>query len=322
MTDTVFSPDIMVADIGGTNVKFGFNLAGKSQIYSRLYNSDVLREHDPVEQLAKMVQSVIAETGIRPDILVSTVPGFLDTDEDTVLFAGNLLRLNGRKLATELAERIGFPVFLERDSVLALIGETVAGVGRGSNAILGIYFGTGIGAAFIQDGHPFRGAGWALEIGHIPFRSEGRQLSGLRTDCLETYVSGRALRILADEHQVKIETIFTTAAARASEALSAAIDDFVRDQAIAIGTACALFSPDVLVLGGGVCEMTDFPKERLTKLVAEKATFEQTGRPMDLRWAELGWRGVLHGAPQAVVEHLKRHADKKLSPVGKRFALP
>ena len=92
--------------------------------------------------------------------------------------------------------------------------------------------------------------------------------------------------------------------------LAAEVSRFVRDQAMAVGIASALFSPDVLVLGGGVCEMVDFPRERLRDLIAEKAPFDQTGRPMDLRWAELGWRGVLHGAPKAVAEHMRRQEEK------------
>ncbi|WP_454854994.1 ROK family protein [Rhizobium binxianense] len=312
----------LVADIGGTNVKFGFSLSGQPQLYSRLFPSDIMRREDPIEHLAAMVRSVVAESGIAPDMLVATVPGFLDTDEDTVLFAGNLLKLNGRKLATELSALIGFPVYLERDSVLALMGETVAGVGQGGRAVLGIYFGTGVGAAFIQDGHPFRGAGWALEIGHIPFGTEGRTLEGLKTDCLETYVSGRALRVIADAHATPIETIFSIVAHRPDTALAAEVGRFVRDQAAAVGIASALFSPDLLVLGGGVCEMADFPKETLRNLIAEKAPFDQTGRPMDLRWAELGWRGVLHGAPRAVAEHMRRQEEKNGAAGAIRAARP
>jgi len=295
----------LVADIGGTNVKFGFNLCGQPQRYNRLFPSDIMRTEDPITHLAAMVQTVVEESGIKPDMLVATVPGFLDTYEDTVLFAGNLLKLNGRKLATELSALIGFPVYLERDSVLALMGETIAGVGRGGHAVLGIYFGTGVGAAFIQDGRPFRGAGWALEIGHIPFGTEGRKLEGLMTDCLETYVSGRALRVIADAHQTPIETIFSVVARHPQTPLATAVDRFVRDQARAVGIASVLFSPDVLVLGGGVCEMTDFPRARLHDLIEEKAPFAQTGRPMDLRWAQLGWRGVLHGAPATVAKHMR-----------------
>ncbi|MBX5272704.1 ROK family protein [Rhizobium sp. NLR17b] len=300
----------LVADIGGTNVKFGLNLSGQPQPYSRLFPSDVMRTEDPIEHLAAMVGVVIEESGLAPDVLVATVPGYLDIDEDTVLFAGNLLKLNGRKLATELAALLSFPVYLERDSVLALMGESVAGAGRGGNAVLGIYFGTGVGAAFIQDGHPFRGAGWALEIGHIPFGNEGRQLSGLKIDCLETYVSGRALRVIADAHHTPIETIFTVVARDPTTPLAVEVNRFVLDQAMAVGIASALFSPDVLVLGGGVCEMADFPRHQLHDLIESKAPFEQTGRRMDLRWAELGWRAVLHGAPKAVAEHARRQEDK------------
>ncbi len=296
----------LVADIGGTNVKFGFNLSGQPQLYSRLFSSDVMRTQDPIDSLASMVRTVVLEAGIEPDLMVATVPGFLDIDEDTVLFAGNILKLNGRRLATELSARIGFPVYLERDSVLALMGETVAGVGRDGQAVLGVYFGTGVGAAFIQDGHPFRGAGWALEIGHIPFGSEGRQLNGLKIDCLETYVSGRALTVLADKYETPIKAVFSSVARQPDTLLAAEVSRFVQDMATAVATASALFSPDLIVLGGGVCEMVDFPRSRLHALIKEKAPFDQTGRPMVLRWAELGWRGVLHGAPKAVAEHMRR----------------
>jgi len=322
MTVDLRNAKCLVADIGGTNVKFGFNLSGQPQLYSRLFPSDVMRAEDPIEHLAAMVRIVVEESGIAPDMLVATVPGFLDRDEDTVLFAGNLLKLNGRKLATELAALIGFPVYLERDSILALMGETVAGAGQGGNAVLGIYFGTGVGAAFIQDGHPFRGAGWALEIGHIPFGREGRQLEGLMTDCLETYVSGRALRVIADTHGTPIETIFTVVSRDPSTALAAEVNRFVLGQAMAVGIASALFSPDIFVLGGGVCEMADFPRKYLHDMIESKAPFKQTGRPMDLRWAELGWRGVLYGAPKAVAEHMRRQEEKNRTADAMRAVRP
>ncbi|WFR98809.1 ROK family protein [Rhizobium tumorigenes] len=299
---------ILVADIGGTNVKFGFNIAGAAQDYHRLFSTRLLQDGDPILRLAAMVGDVIVETGIRPDVLVTTVPGFLDADEDKVLFAGNVQSLNGRRLASELSSELGFPVYLERDSVLALMGETVAGVGIGSTAVLGIYLGTGVGAAFIQNGKPFRGAGWALEIGHIPFGSEGRMLEGLRTDSLETYVSGRALQAIADEHGAPINDVFALSAVDGNSALNFAIEAFIDHITTAIGIATVLFSPDILILGGGVCEMSDFPKERIKALVERKGPFGQTGQTLDLRWAALGWRGVLNGAPLAVNAHLQRHA--------------
>lgn len=49
-----------------------------------------------------------------------------------------------------------------------------------------------------------------------------------------------------------------------------------------------------------------YPRELLTRLVAEHAPIAETGRSMDLRWAELGWASVLHGAPRVVAEQLAR----------------
>ena len=303
--DDALQVDILVIDIGGTSVKFGYSLKGVPHDYTRRFETAELRAGDPIERLATMIRTVIAEARITPALVVSTVPGFLDSDEDRVLFAGNILQLNGRRLASELMAKIGIPVILERDSVLALIGETTAGVGQGARTALGIFFGTGVGAAFVEDGRPFRGAGWALEIGHMPFKGEGRQLDGMRKDALEGYVSGRVLQLIAERHSVPIDAVFSAGADL--PALAQELDTFVRDQAFVIGTAIALFSPELTILGGGLVDMAGFPKSRLAELVAANAPIAETGRPVALCWAGLGWRSALFGAPKAAAEHLKRH---------------
>ncbi|MEJ0002739.1 MAG: ROK family protein [Pararobbsia sp.] len=52
---------------------------------------------------------------------------------------------------------LGLPVVLERDSNLALLGESLAGAAKDADSVLGIFFGTGIGGSLIIDGVPFRG---------------------------------------------------------------------------------------------------------------------------------------------------------------------
>ena len=144
----------------------------------------------------------------------------------------------------------------------------------------------------------------------MPFKGEGRQLDGMRKDALEGYVSGRALQLIADRHGVPIDVVFNSGADLPALALE--LDTFVRDQAFVIGTAIALFSPELTILGGGLVEMAGFPKSRLAELVAANAPIAETGRPMNLCWGALGWRSTLHGAPQAATEHLKRHPASAL----------
>ncbi|MBZ9990207.1 ROK family protein [Mesorhizobium sp. BH1-1-5] len=311
---------ILVVDVGGTSVKCGMVVDRVPQAGERLFPSSLLRNADPVGSFAKLVKEFCAEAGLTPDLMVSTVPGFIDTDGDRVLFAGNVPELNGHHLASELGALLGFPVIIERDSVLVLAGEVIAGAAKGADSVLGLFFGTGVGGAFLQGGEAFRGGGWALEIGHMPFGNEGRTLEGLRTDCLETYVSGRALEVIAARHGVPVTEIFVQS--RRIPELRADVDRFVRDQALAIGTAVALFSPATIVLGGGVCAIDAFPRRQLEELVALRAPFAETGRPMDLRWAGLGWRAVLYGGLKAADDYAAARSMPASKAKQERESLP
>jgi predicted NBD/HSP70 family sugar kinase len=284
---------ILVVDIGGTTIKIGFVLDGQPQDFIRLFSTTELRAN-PIAALNRMISGAIAESGLEPAAIVSTVPGFLDAQRNRVLHAANIPELNGLLLATELGHRTGIPVSLERDSVLALMGEYAAGVCQGADSVLGLFFGTGVGGAFLQKGIPFRGSGWALEIGHMPFTASRRWLHGERGECLEAYVSGKSLERIAQHHQVPIEDVFR-ASEQAAE-LSAHLREFVTNQVFAIATAIAVLSPETLVLGGGICEMRGFPKAQLISELEQTFPFISIGRPLDLRWANLGWRSVLHGA--------------------------
>jgi predicted NBD/HSP70 family sugar kinase len=284
---------ILVVDIGGTSIKIGFSVQGEPQEFIRLFSTTELRP-DPIAALERMISTAIAESGLEPTAIVSTVPGFLDARQNRIIYAANIPELNGLLLASDLGHRIGLPVSLERDSVLALMGEYVAGVCQGAGSVLGLFFGTGIGGAFLQQGIPFRGSGWALEIGHMPFSASRCWLRAERGECLEAYVSGKALERMAEHHQVPIEDVFR-ASVQASE-LSHHLREFVANQAYAIATAIAILSPETVVLGGGICEMRDFPKAQLVSELEQRFAFLHTGRPLDLRWASLGWRSVLHGA--------------------------
>jgi predicted NBD/HSP70 family sugar kinase len=296
--------NILVADIGGTHIKFGFSVDGKPHDQVKLFPSNELSSANPIESLAGMSRTVIEETRLVPDQIVSTVPGFIDRDQDLVLFAANLPELNNRRLASEWSRLVGIPVVIERDSILSLIGESLAGACRGAETVLGLFFGTGVGAAFLENGKPFRGGGWALEVGRMPFKSERTKLEG--TDCLEAYVSGIVLQAIAEKHSLSIEDLWVMK--NQSEHLEQDLDLFIHDQAIAVATTLALFSPQVLLIGGGVCDMKGFPREQLAGLIEASSLFSHLGRTIDLRWATLGWQSVLHGAPEAVREHTRSHS--------------
>jgi predicted NBD/HSP70 family sugar kinase len=286
---------LLVADVGGTTVKIGFVVNGVPQAYVRLFPSANLRNPHPAVSLARMIVMAIDESKLQPEAIVATVPGFLNKTATNVLFAANIPELNGCPLVDELTRETGLLVILERDAVLHLMGEYTAGGCRGAESALGIFFGTGVGASYLENGRAFRGSCWALEIGHMPYHGARRWLGADRTECLETYVSGKALERIAQEQGVTISEVFT--AAKRNPALAEHVADFVRNQANAVGTAIAILSPETILLGGGICDMLDFPREELVGAIERSFPFDRIGQSIVIRWATLGWQSVLYGAP-------------------------
>jgi predicted NBD/HSP70 family sugar kinase len=285
----------LVADIGGTSVKIGFVIDGKPHGYTRVFPTHHVRNSNPVESLARLIATITDEAQLTPDMIIATVPGFLDKTAKHVLFAANVPELNGCALVDKLTTATHIPVILERDVVMSLMGEYAAGGCKGATSVVGLFFGTGVGASYLDQGHAFRGAGWALEIGHMPYIGARRWLGSDRTECLEGYVSGKVLEQIASEHDVAIGDVFT--AAKTNRALADHVADFIRNQANAVGSAVAILSPETILLGGGICEMPDFPKQELVATIRDSFPFEQIGQTLDVRWATLGWQSVLYGAP-------------------------
>jgi allose kinase len=285
---------ILVADIGGTSIKIGFVINGEPHGYTRVFPTHHLRNSHPVESLARLIATATDEAQLTPEMIIATVPGFLDKAAKHVLFAANIPELNGCALVDELTRATHVPVILERDVVMSLMGEYAAGGCKDATSVVGLFFGTGVGASYLDQGHPFRGAGWALEIGHMPYIGARRWLGANRTECLEAYVSGKVLEQIASEHGVAIGNVFT--AAKTNSALADHVADFVRNQANAVGSAVAILSPETILLGGGICEMPHFPKEELIAAIQNSFPFEQIGQILDVRWATLGWQSVLYGA--------------------------
>ncbi|MBV9705171.1 MAG: ROK family protein [Methylobacteriaceae bacterium] len=287
---------IAVIEIGGTSVRIGFALDGAPFGEVQTTATSRIRVADPIEALAALLRTASEEAGIRPAMIVATVPGFIDRDFDRVLHAANIPELNGRLMASELSSALGLPVRLERDVALQLLGECRAGAAAGKAHVLGVYFGTGIGAAYVGDNGVFRGGGWALEIGHMPIEGGRRALPGLLAHRLEVYASGRTLSALAEKRAIPVAELFR--AAPADPALDRALRKVVRIQAYAVAGAVALLSPRLVVLGGGVLDMADYPRARLKTIIENHLPPPMSMVPFDVRWAALGERSAIHGAIQ------------------------
>jgi allose kinase len=259
-----------------------------------LIPTDRLRVPDPVEAMAQILTDYTLRLGLTPEAAVLGVPVSPDRDLDKVLSSPNIPQLEGLFFASELARRLGYPVYLERDIALLLLGEYQAGAAKGAGSALGVFFGTGVGAAMLLNGKPYRGYSVGLELGHIPIRSEGRVCVCGNTDCLEAYASGHILVELSAQSGIPLGSLF--ARRRESGFLSRALKRFVHDQAYAVATAINLFDPEVCVIGGGIPRMSEYPRRLFELTVKEHLRRPYPRETVRIAWAELGSRAALYGA--------------------------
>ena len=225
-------------------------------------------------------------------------------------------------IATVMAERLGLPAFLERDSNVAALGEMAFGAARGCPDFIYLTVSTGVGGAIVSEGRIFHGPdGTAGELGHTPVSMEGICGCGA-VGHLEAFAGGasiaRAARVAAADGTSPF--LAARAAGKGLEAIEArdvAEGEDAGDEACrtimgrgrrAFAVACVGFvdalNPSRIVVGGAIA---DAQGERLLgparAEVAATAFRTPRGR-VQIVAAELGADVSLAGGHPLVIARL------------------
>ncbi len=250
-------------DIGGTNFRMGI-VGGDGKIYEFARKpSSIFSGADALGILEKEIKSYLSQNGYKGKIKAAAIglPAIVSKDKKTVYSSPNLKGFDGISFTPEFEEKLGFPVYVDRD-VNFLLQNDIAKLGlSGETTVLGFYIGTGFGNAISIGGRFHSGSnGVAGELGHIPILDSTEKCTCGNIGCIETRCSGKALEALAAKHfpQTDIKKIFV------KHSDDPIIKKFVSDLAVPIATQINILDPDCCVIGGGVIDMTGFPKEILT----------------------------------------------------------
>ena len=298
-------------DVGGTFLK-----AARLDEGGRLRN----RVHQPVrkataeELLDQLHEAVRSLEASRPVAAVGVgLPGIVDSATGRVRNAPNVPVLNGIDIGTELQRRTGRPSFAENDANAAGLAEAWLGAGRGSERMLFVTLGTGVGGALVFGGRIWGGhSGYAGEIGHIQVDPQGVPCGCGSWGCLETIagVPGwgrRAREALRGSSSAmrggsELDPASIVAHAREEDELALALVDETA-QAIGVGVAAALnlLNLDRVVVGGGVALAGEMLLERIVEQTRRR-TFPHVFADASFRLAELGAdAGVVGAARVAMV---------------------
>lgn len=182
-------------------------------------------------------------------------------------------------LKTILEARMGLPVRVENDANAAAYAEYRVGAGRGSQSVMMVTLGTGVGGGFVSQGAIYSGSRhFAMEVGHVCIdKDRRRQCTCGRWGCWEAFASGTGLRktihetLLNDERaqgsrllalNKDVESVgnhdLMDAVALGDAAARLILDIWHHDIATGLGSVMNVLDPDVVVVGGGLCRFVDF----------------------------------------------------------------
>ena len=285
--------DIVVLDIGGTSIRIGHWRGNQPCNEFNVLETSSLRVDNAQDILSEIIIRYASALELDVTAVVLGLPGMLNKDTDTITHCNNIKQLEGSGLKSRLTEKLRCRVVLEQDIMLQLLGEWRAGAVVDSPSVFGVYYGTGIGAAYLVDGKPKVDSAAGLQAGHIPVMAQGKPCICGNTDCIEAYASGHTLTELAKTHQCAVEQIFCTTG---NDELRSELNAFVRYQAYLLATIGTLFVPDSILIGGGIPQMQAYPRDRLISHVQAHLQKPYPAESIRFAWASLGSTSVLHGA--------------------------
>lgn len=303
-------------DLGGTSIK-GALLDGEGNIISKTEVSTLAREGPEavIHRMAGLVSEFEGEAECKGEKVIGLgigIPGMPDQETGEVIFAPNLGWRNV-PLVKLLRKTVTVPVILENDANAATLGEQWRGAGRGSNNMIMITIGTGIGGGFIFNGNLYTGTnGNAGEIGHTVIDPEGPLCTCGRRGCLETLTSATAIQKMAKEAVARgeitslaeikeIDTRDVISAARKKDPIAVKIVSLAANYlGIGIANMINLFNPDTIVIGGGVSRAGDILLNPLRDST-RKWSLEDSYRVVKFTLAELGNDAGCIGAARLIL---------------------
>jgi glucokinase len=305
---------VLGIDVGGTQVRAAL-VEGARLLARASEPTDVRGGPEAVlAQLSRLVARVAPERG-RARALGVSCPGPLDSETGTILSIPTLPGWEGLPLRDLLARETGLPVTLENDGVAAAFGEWRHGAGRGLRHLVYVTVSTGIGGGVVLDGRLLHGRrGMAAHVGHLPLDPQGPPCACGARGCFEALASGTALGRAAREAvsahpesplaAIPPEHLSARHVADAARPGDALAQRLIEEEArwLALGFVALLhaYSPDAIVMGGGVAQAFDLLGPGIRRTMRARAL--PAFRNVPVRRARLGADSGLIGAAALALE--------------------
>jgi fructokinase len=261
-------------DLGGTKIEVIALSNQGEELFRKRVDTPKGSYPDTLEAIKGLVLDAEEATGETGSVGIG-IPGTISPYSKKVKNA-NSVWLNGNPLDVDLSNLLEREVRVANDANCMAVSEATDGAGADHKVVLALILGTGAGAGIVVNGVPHAGGnGIGGEWGHnpLPWQDDVERAFALSTPCycgqsgcIEQFISGTGL--CADYERrtgklVKGKEI-SDLADQGDEVALQTLEAYEHRLAKAIASTINLLDPDVVVLAGGVCNIsrlyTNVPK--------------------------------------------------------------
>lgn len=310
-------PLILGIDLGGTKILTAV-VDSRGKILSR-DRSTTPADRGPEAVIRAIVASskhTIDQAGITAAELTAIglgAPGLSNPETGVLFTSPNLPDWQDVPLRDIIKKELGVKTFLINDANAAALGELYFGAATGATNFIYVTISTGIGGGIVIDRQIYTGAsGLAGEIGHMTIDDDGPLCHCGNRGCWESLASGTALAqearqwieqgagaaILALADGI-LENVTAETIHRAAQAGDNLAKEIITRSSYYVGVGLAnlinLFSPELIVIGGGLSNIGDMLFEPAYE-VARNRAFKESYQAVRFALAELGGDSGVIGA--------------------------
>jgi predicted NBD/HSP70 family sugar kinase len=243
----------LLFDIGKSKMRLALSPDGRHIDHPTIFPTPAT-----VDEAINLFQAHMLHHGKYHPPLKAAAGGFggsLSHDRTMIIKAPNRPGWDNQPLKEKLQHALQAPVYLENDAAIVGLGEAITGPGLGKKIVAYITVSTGVGGARIVNGK-IDPAYYNYEPGHqiisVGEQKDGKPVFGY----LEDFISGEALKKAFGKEPEHINDAQTW-------------DDVAFFLSIGLNNVIVHWSPEIIVLGGGVMKHIDIDlvKKYLTPIL-------------------------------------------------------
>ncbi|WP_284139029.1 ROK family transcriptional regulator [Virgibacillus sp. LDC-1] len=263
-------------DIGGTKVASGItDLNGEICSYRVFSTQEHMKQDRLFEKIRDQIEEMKAELDIDDKLILGMgvgIPGVTNV-ETGIVHEAPALKWKRFPVRQKLSEIFPYPIFVDNDVNISVLGEHWKGVGKKKNNLIYIAIGTGIGSGIMINGELYRGSNYgAGEIGYMVTDREyansyhpvydgygflesvagGTSIGDAMTSRLGKEITAKeAFELYRAKHPIAIEVI----------------DAAIENLSLGIANYISLLDPEIVILGGGVSEAYSLIEQKMKHII-------------------------------------------------------